>query len=289
MARTRVGLDIGSTGVRAAELAAGDPPTLLRAAQVPLPPGAVENGEVRQPQVVGEALRELWQRGGFKSKQVVMGVGNQRVVVREITIPWLPEKELRASLAFQVQEFIPMSTDEAILDYDPLGEQELEDGRRMVRMLLVAAQKVMVNAIVEAADAAKLEPVGLDLMPFALVRAAGTPEGRHGARHARRRGGHRHRRARHEHLRARRADHAVRPHPALRRARRDPGHRARPGRRGRRRRGAEAGGAHRGRARRRGGAGASPWRAPARSWTRSVRRWSSTRPRCPGRASGGCS
>lgn len=177
MARTRVGLDIGSTGVRAAELAAGTTPTLLRAAQVPLPPGAVENGEVRQPQVVGEALRELWQRGGFKNKQVVMGVGNQRVVVREISIPWLPEKELRSSLAFQVQEFIPMSTDEAVLDYDPLGEQELEDGRKMLRMLLVAAQKVMVNAIVEAADAAKLEPVGLDLTPFALVRAAGTPEG----------------------------------------------------------------------------------------------------------------
>ena len=69
MARTRVGLDIGSTGVRAAELAAGTTPTLLRAAQVPLPQGAVENGEVRQPQVVGEALHELWQRGGF----VVLG------------------------------------------------------------------------------------------------------------------------------------------------------------------------------------------------------------------------
>jgi type IV pilus assembly protein PilM len=172
-----VGLDIGSTGVRAAELGGSGTPTLVRAAQVPLPPGAVENGEVRQPQVVGEALRELWQRGGFKNKQVQLGVGNQRVVVREITIPWLPEKELRDSLAFQVQEFIPMSTDEAVLDYEPLGELDQEDGRRMLRMLLVAAQKVMVDAVVEATDQAKLEPVGLDLTPFALVRSAGTPEG----------------------------------------------------------------------------------------------------------------
>ena len=66
-----------------------------------------------------------------------------------------------------------MSTDEAVLDYDPLGEQELEDGRKVLRMLLVAAQKVMVNAIVEAADAAKLEPVGLDLTPFAPNPARG--------------------------------------------------------------------------------------------------------------------
>jgi type IV pilus assembly protein PilM len=177
MARNRVGLDIGSTGVRAAELGSGATPSLIRAAQVPLPPGAVENGEVRQPPVVADAIRELWQRGGFKSKQVMMGVGNQRMVVREISIPWLPEKELRASLGFQVQEFIPMSTDEAVLDYDVLGEVDQGDGRRMLRMLLVAAQKVMVNAVVEAADLAKLEPIGLDLTPFAIVRSAGTPEG----------------------------------------------------------------------------------------------------------------
>lgn len=176
MARTRVGLDIGSTGVRAAELTTGTPGTLVRAAQVPLPPGAVENGEVREPEVVSEALRELWSRGGFKSKQVQLGVGNQRVVVREIAIPWLPEKELRDSLGFQVQEFIPMSVDDAVLDYDPIGEFE-QEGRRMMRLLLVAAQKGMVEAVVQAVDDAKLEPVGLDLTPFAIVRSVGTPEG----------------------------------------------------------------------------------------------------------------
>jgi len=175
MAKGRVGLDIGSTAVRAAELSAGANPAVLRAAQVPLPVGAVENGEVRQPEAVGEALRELWQRGGFKNRQVWMGVGNQRVVVREIALPYMPEKELRASLGLQVQEFIPMSVEEAVLDFDPLGEFEQED-RKMLRLLLVAAQRVMVDQIVAAAQAAKLEPMGLDLIPFALVRAIGTPD-----------------------------------------------------------------------------------------------------------------
>ena len=72
------------------------------------PPGAVENGEVREAEPVSDTLRELWTRGGFKSRKVWMGVGNQRVVVREITLPAMPEKELRQSLGFQVQEFIPM-------------------------------------------------------------------------------------------------------------------------------------------------------------------------------------
>ena len=173
MAKARVGLDIGSTAVRAAEMTAGDPPTVVRAAQVPLPEGAVENGEVRQPEAVAEALRELWDRGSFKSKGVYLGVGNQRVVVREVSLPYLPPKELRDSLGFQVQEFIPMPVDEAQLDFDLLGEFE-QEGRRMVRILLVAAQKGMVNAIVDAASAAKLDLLGLDLNPFALVRAVGT-------------------------------------------------------------------------------------------------------------------
>jgi type IV pilus assembly protein PilM len=95
--------------------------------------------------------------------------------VREIAIPWLPEKELRASLGFQVQEFIPMSVDEAVLDYDPVGEFE-QDDRRMMRMLLVAAQRAMVDQLIQAAQAARLQPQGLDLVPFALVRAVGSSD-----------------------------------------------------------------------------------------------------------------
>ena len=172
MPKTRIGLDVGSTAVRAAELAEGSPPTVVRAAQVPLPAGAVESGEVREVEAVSEGLRELWTRGGFKSRKVWMGVGNQRVVVREIALPTMPEKELRQSLGFQVQEFIPMPVDEAVLDYHLIEELEV-DGRQMLRLLLVAAQKAMVDTLVTSATNAKLEPMGLDLVPFAMVRAVG--------------------------------------------------------------------------------------------------------------------
>jgi type IV pilus assembly protein PilM len=174
--KTRIGLDIGSTAVRAAELAEGSPPSVVRAAQVPLAAGAVENGEVREVGAVTDALRELWTRGGFKSRRVWMGVGNQRVVVREITLPAMPEKELRQSLGFQVQEFIPMPVDEAVLDYHLIEELEVEE-RPMLRLLLVAAQKAMVDVLVSSATAAKLEPMGLDLVPFAMVRAVGATGG----------------------------------------------------------------------------------------------------------------
>jgi type IV pilus assembly protein PilM len=175
VAKTRIGVDIGSTAVRVAEVVPGDVPVVIRAAQTPLPPGAVENGEVRQPELVAQTLRELWGMSGVKSKQIHLGVGNQRMVVREVALPWLPEKELRDSLGFQVQEFIPMSVDEAVLDFDPLGEVD-QGGRRMLRILLVAAHKAMIDALVQAATLAKLEPVGIDLSPFAIVRAVGSTD-----------------------------------------------------------------------------------------------------------------
>jgi len=177
MAKGSIGLDVGSTAVRAAEVTVGgSQPSLVRAAQVPLSPGAVENGEVRDVQGVSEAIRELWNRGGFKSRQAVMGVGNQRVVVREVTVPALPPKELKQSLPYQVQELIPIPLDDAVLDYDLLDEFEHE-GARMVRLLIVAAQREMVTNIVQAATLARVEPVGVDLVPFALIRSVGQDEG----------------------------------------------------------------------------------------------------------------
>ena len=90
MPQIRVGVDIGSTAVRAAELSMrAVPPKLVRIAQVPLAPGTVANGEVKDPQGVADALRELWHQGKFRSKEVVLGVANQRVVVREVSLPYI--------------------------------------------------------------------------------------------------------------------------------------------------------------------------------------------------------
>ena len=184
MARTRIGVDIGSTAVRAAELGMGSsPPALVRVAQVTVPAGIVSNGEIRDTASVAEALRELWRRGKFKGREIVLGVGNQRVVVREITLPWLTDKELREALPFQVQEYVPIPIEEAVLDFHVLEDFE-QEGRRMIRLLLVAAQKAMISQLVEAAESAKLRPVGIDLIPFALVRSVGSLDGLGGVEQA---------------------------------------------------------------------------------------------------------
>lgn len=173
--RVVVGLDIGTTHVRAAEVERSKDPAgagsrLLRYGQVPLPAGAVRDGEVVEPQTVASALRELWKRSGFSSREVVLGIGNQRVMVREMEMPVMPMAQLRAALPFQVQELLPVPVEDALLDYYPTGPVDGPGGPG-VRGLLVAATKDTVQANTRAVEAAGLRPVVVDLAAFALVRA----------------------------------------------------------------------------------------------------------------------
>jgi type IV pilus assembly protein PilM len=181
MARTLVGLDIGSTGVRAAELVPGRKrASLRRFASVPLGPDVVRAGIVLDGDALTSALRELWAIGKFGTKDVRLGVANSGVMVRQMVLDWMPPDDFRQALRYQVQDALPMPVDDANLDYHLLEELDVagegEDPRRMVRILLVAAAREVVDPFVEATRRAGLRASGVDLMPFALVRAR-TPGG----------------------------------------------------------------------------------------------------------------
>ncbi len=170
-ARTAIGLDIGTSGVRAAELTVGRAGlTLARFGQVAVPVGAVRDGEVLDPRVVADAIKELWSATRFSAKRVVLGVANQRVVVRSVELPWLPHDELRRSLALHVADLLPTPVDEAVLDFHPLEEVSGPRGR-LLRGLLVAASRETVLANLRCVQNAGLTPTGVDLTGFAVLRA----------------------------------------------------------------------------------------------------------------------
>ena len=169
---TTIGLDIGTSAVRAVQMSVGRSGAKLeRLGQVRLLDSSVRDGEIADPDQVADALRTLWRDWKFKGKKVALGVANQQVVVRQVDLPWLPEAELRESIQFQVQEYIPIPLDQATLDYQVLEEYENAEGQRFVRVLVVAAQSLMVDAILQSIRKAKLEPTLLDLDAFALLRA----------------------------------------------------------------------------------------------------------------------
>jgi type IV pilus assembly protein PilM len=170
--RSAIGLDIGTSGVRAAELSFGKGDiTLEKFGQVALPEGAVRDGEVVNPDVVADAVKQLWAHTKFSSKKVVIGVANQKVIVRQVDLPWMPADELKKSLSFQVQDFVPMPVDQAVLDFHPLEELTADNGNRVLRGLLVAASREMVHASLAAVTKAGLSPVMVDLTSFAVIRS----------------------------------------------------------------------------------------------------------------------
>jgi type IV pilus assembly protein PilM len=172
--RSAIGLDIGTSVVRAAELSFGrGGVTLDRFGQVVLPEGAVRDGEVEDGDAVAEALKHLWSATGFSHKRVVMGVANQRVIVRQMDLPWMEQKELRSSLGFHVADFLPIAVDQSVLDFFPLEELQGDAGERQLRGLLVAATQETVLANVRCAERAGLHVTGVDLTSFAVLRSMG--------------------------------------------------------------------------------------------------------------------
>jgi type IV pilus assembly protein PilM len=176
--RTAIGLDIGTSVVRAVELSFGrNGVTLERFGQLVLPPDAVDDGQVVDAEAVAKALRKLWAATKLSHKRVVLGVANQRVIVRQLELPWLERSELAASLPFQVQDLLPMPVDQAVLDFFPVEELTDSTGARTLKGLLVAAARETVLANVRATELAGLSVQGVDLTPFAVLRALGRQTG----------------------------------------------------------------------------------------------------------------
>lgn len=173
MASTIIGVDFGGGVLRAVELAdlRKPKPTIVRYNEMPLPEGAVVRGEVIEPNTVANALKKLWSAGGFKSRTIAMGIGNHRVIARDLTLPRMSRARLRESLPFHVQDVIPMPVDEALLDFYPVEEADGESGPQIQGLLVAAAKDAVLNNI-KAARLAGLDTVDVDLLPFAVSRVA---------------------------------------------------------------------------------------------------------------------
>lgn len=172
MATSVVGLDIGHGVLRAAEVAGGSTgkPRLMRYHEVTFPSDATREGEIVEQDVLVRALKQLWAAGKFATRDVVLGVGNQRVLTRDLSVPKVPLDRIKEALPFQVQDLLPIPVADAVLDFYPIAEAQGESGP-VIQGLLVAAAKASVLANVRAVQAAGLNPIDVDLSPFALTRA----------------------------------------------------------------------------------------------------------------------
>ena len=169
-AKTLIGLDIGAMSIRAVEAKLGKAgPVVTTFGQIPLATGAVHSGVIQDEMVVVAALKQLWSSTRFHGKDIVLGVTNRQIVVREMSVSNLPGRELRRALPFQVRDVLPLPVERSLLDFYPL---EAPGTGATLRGLLIAAPKDPVLTAVRTIERAGLHVVGVDLSSFALLRAA---------------------------------------------------------------------------------------------------------------------
>jgi type IV pilus assembly protein PilM len=170
-----VGLDLDPGHVAAAEVTANDSLTLTRGAVAPLRPGVLRDGEVADVAALAETLKTLFAEHGLPTR-VRLGIANQRIVVRTLDLPQLAdEKALAAAVKVQAPDHIPMPMDEAVLDWQSLGNVDTPAGPR-TRVVVVAVRREMVERIAGAAAEAGLQVEGIDLSAFGMVRALAAPD-----------------------------------------------------------------------------------------------------------------
>lgn len=165
-----VGLELDTGEARAVEMKGPlSEPTLTSWGRITLPRGAVEEGMVMRPDEVAPALAELWGQNGIGSREVVLGVANQGVLVRFATFPKVPPEKLENIIRFQAQDHIPIPLNSVVLDYTILGETEGERGQ-MLEVLLVAARRDMLDNYFKTLAAAHLKPLDMDVTAMAMLR-----------------------------------------------------------------------------------------------------------------------
>lgn len=167
-----VGLDIGTDHIRVAQVkAAGSTFILSGYASVSVPMGAVVEGEIVDVEAVAASIRDLVRSSGLHPSNCAIGVSNQKVVVRLIDLPFMERAELQGAIQYQAQDYIPIPIEDAILDFQIIGDYMTSADEHMMEVLLVAAQRDMIGNSVRAVEEAGLRLQQIDVTSFAIVRA----------------------------------------------------------------------------------------------------------------------
>jgi len=165
-----VGLDVGSSAVKAVELKPGKGDTfqLVTVGLEYLPQEAIVDGQIMDSTSVIDAIQKLFADFRIKTTEVATGISGSSVIVKKIQLPAMSEQELAESIHWEAEQYIPFDIQEVNLDY-----QVLDHGAAGGNMdiLLVAAKKDKINDYQSVINQAGRNPIVMDVDAFALQNA----------------------------------------------------------------------------------------------------------------------
>src|SRR5687767_12364435 len=168
-----VGLDIGSSAVKAVELKpAGKGFRVSAFGSEPVPPDSIVDGAIIDAGAVSDAIRRVFdQNSAFKTKDVCASLSGNAVIVKKITLPVMTESELNESIYWEAEQYIPFDIQDVNLDYQILDPGTGPDSRGSMEVLLVAAKKEKIGDYTGVIAQAGRTPVIVDVDAFALQNA----------------------------------------------------------------------------------------------------------------------
>ncbi|PYR62202.1 MAG: pilus assembly protein PilM [Acidobacteria bacterium] len=170
--RAVVGLDIGSSAVKAVELKpAGKGFKVAAFATEPIPPDSIVDGAIIDGAAVTDAIRRLFENKHFKSKEVAASLSGNAVIVKKINLPVMTEAELAESIYWEAEQYIPFDIQDVNLDYQILDAGTGPDTKGTMDVLLVAAKKEKIADYTGVIAQAGRTPVVVDIDAFALQNA----------------------------------------------------------------------------------------------------------------------
>jgi len=162
-----IGLDIGSSTVKAGEVVeTGTGQSLKSFGMITIPSGAIEEGNVRDPDVVADAIKKLFKENGIKEQNVAISIGGLSVIVKKINVATMEETDLQETINLEAEQYIPFDISDVNLDFQILGESEHNPNQMSV--LLVAAKKETITDYINLVNMAGLNPCVIDIDGFAL-------------------------------------------------------------------------------------------------------------------------
>src|SRR6187551_1808117 len=168
-----IGLDIGSSAVKAVELKpAGKGFRVAAYGAEPVPADAIVDGAIIDAGAVAEAIRNVFEHNkAFKAKEVCASLSGNAVIVKKITLPVMTESELDESIYWEAEQYIPFDIQDVNLDYQILDAGTGPDSRGSMEVLLVAAKKEKIGDYTGVIAQAGRTPVIVDVDAFALQNA----------------------------------------------------------------------------------------------------------------------
>jgi type IV pilus assembly protein PilM len=170
LTKVGVGLDIGTSSIKIIELESGDPLRLHRFGTLPLPEGALVGGVVKDQATVSRTITEAFTKLGIRHKRVQVAIAGQTIVVRNIKMPLMEEAEVQNALRWEAERYIPFPVDQCSMDFVIIGR---DAAQQEMEVMLVCAHNDIIDSHLEVLRQAGLQPMAIDIQPFALIRALG--------------------------------------------------------------------------------------------------------------------